>query len=382
MTVDEPGDPARPDGRWPDRECSCGGRICGPAADDALLDSIAAGIRAVEEPVVVDLDEDVERELAAVLIEWRRSVRRHPETWSVDVDRAAVLVSRGRVTSPRRRRLLPGTSAAAAVVAGLVVVILWGTPPPAPRAPDAVALATSVDLDRASAALERGDLSQARIALTHAERRLPAAPKDDAARRLRVRYRALQDEVAANTSHRRRAQGPRAGSAPRSETDGPSPRRSARAPWSGAASERVGADEPWIARSGSGRPRTDRPRAEGHRAEGHRSEGHQAEGHRAEGHRAEGPRPEHSWVERPRGERHEQAAPSPRTPTAPATGRDHPRPRRTTGQPTTDRDSTAPSEADDHDDTHDDTHDEEHDDEDQAHHHHDEDDEDEDDEDD
>jgi hypothetical protein len=357
MTTDEPGDAARPDGR-PDRQCSCGGRICGHAADDALLDSVAAGIRRVEEPVVVDLDEDVERELAAVLIEWRRSVRRHPETWSVDVDRAAVLVSRGRATSPRRRRLLPGTSAAAAVVAGLVVVILWGTPTPAPRAPDAVALATSVDLDRASAALERGDLSQARIALTHAERRLPAAPKDDAARRLQVRYRALQDEVAAGTSHRRRAQGPRAGSAPRSETDGPSPRRSARAPWSGAAPDRVGADEP-SARPGSERSRAERPRAERPRAERPR-----AERPRAEGRQAEGPRAERPWTERPRGERHEQAAPSPRTPTTPATGRDDRRPGpRTTGQATTDRDSTAPSEAHDHD--------EEHDDEDQAHHHHD-----------
>ena len=204
------------------------------AADDALLDGITAG-RAVEEPVVGDLDEDVERELAVTLIAWRRSVRQHPETWSVDVDRAAVLVTRARATSPRPRRLLPGTSVAAAAVAGLVVVLLWGTPGPAPGAIDADARATSADLDHASEALERGDLSEARIALARAERRLAVESQDSTAARLQVRYRALHDEVDAGTSQQSRTQGPRARSAPRSEAAGHTPRRSSPAPSSGSA---------------------------------------------------------------------------------------------------------------------------------------------------
>jgi hypothetical protein len=319
------------------------------AADDALLDGITAG-RAVEEPIVGDLDEDVERELAVTLIAWRRSVRQHPETWSVDVDRAAVLVTRARATSPRPRRLLPGTWVAAAAVAGLVVVLLWGTPGPAPGAGEADARATSADLDHASEALERGDLSEARIALARAERRLAVESQDRTAARLQVRYRALHDEVDAGTSKPSRTQGPRARSAPRSEAAEPTPRRSSRAPSSRSASDRATVDGPSTARSRTER-RAERPTTEPPTTER--------------------PTTERPTTERPRTERTEQAAPPRGTPTAPATDRDDPRPRpgddepdrtgaarpaqgttgpSTTDRDRTDRDSTEPSEAEEHDD--------------------------------
>ena len=213
----------------------------------------------------------------------------------MDVDRAAVLVTRARATSPRPRRLLPGTSVAAAAVAGLVVVLLWGTPGPAPGAREADALATSADLDHASEALDRGDLSEARIALARAERRLPAESQDRTARRLQVRYRALHDEVhAGSTSPRSGTQGPRAGSGPRNEAAGHTPRRSSRAPSSGTASDRATTEGPSTARS-----RIER--------------------------RSEHPTAERRQVERPRAEqveRTEQPAPSRGTPTAPPTDTD------------------------------------------------------------
>ena len=156
----------------------------------------------------------------STLIAWRRSVRQHPETWSVDVDRAAVLVTRARATPPR-----PG---------GCSPAPRWPPPPSRasswcscgarPARPRGLPMRTRwrrrSDLDRASEALERGDLSEARIALTRAERRLPAEPQDDTARRLQVRYRALQDEVDAGTSHRGAGHRVR----------GPGPHRGARLP--------------------------------------------------------------------------------------------------------------------------------------------------------
>jgi hypothetical protein len=185
-------------GRCPGEPCedgSCGDAL---AADDALLDSVARGTHAVEEPVGDDLDDEVERELAAVLVTWRGSVRRQSESWSVDVDRAVVLVDRARSTPSTTRRLRAPLVAAA--IATLVAVTLWSTSTPSPQDAGGVVLAASADLDQASEALERGDTTRARSALERAEERLRAADESRATRLLRERWREVHDQVDAEPS--------------------------------------------------------------------------------------------------------------------------------------------------------------------------------------
>jgi hypothetical protein len=314
----------------------CGDDSCAEALaiDDALLDSVAGGTHAVEEPVGDDLDDEVERELAAVLITWQRSVRRQPESWSVDVDRAAVLVDRARSTPSATRRHRLRAPLVAAAVATLVAVTLWSTPGGSPQDADAWVLAASADLDQASAALERGDTTRARSALERADQRLLTADESRAARLLRERWREVHDQVdpetsapdAPRSSERRAARNSTTSTTTSTEADrgraaeAAEPSSAAQRPpafqhrpdreeTSGMAAPETGPDRTPTGTRPSDAPvpdtpdRSERNGSEGDRSERDRSEGDRSEGDRSEGDRPEGDRPEGDRPERDRPER-------------------------------------------------------------------------------
>ncbi|MDF2978610.1 MAG: hypothetical protein K0S40_3338 [Actinomycetospora sp.] len=301
----------------------CGDDSCAEALaiDDALLDSVAGGTHAVEEPVGDDLDDEVERELAAVLITWQRSVRRQPESWSVDVDRAAVLVDRARSTPSATRRHRLRAPLVAAAVATLVAVTLWSTPGGSPQDADAWVLAASADLDQASAALERGDTTRARSALERADQRLLTADESRAARLLRERWREVHDQVdpetsapdAPRSSERRAARNSTTSTTTSTEADrgraaeAAEPSSAAQRPpafqhrpdreeTSGMAAPETGPDRTPTGTRPSDAPVPDTPdRSERNGSEGDRSERDRSEGDRSEG---DGPERDHDDVSR------------------------------------------------------------------------------------
>lgn len=175
-------------------------------ADDALLDMLGS---------VGHTPDDVDGELASVLVAWRREVHADSNRLLVDTETALAVISAARRPARRRSPIFGPIAAAAAVLViafsavGLVAKSahpndqLWGVTqvlyPDYARSVEAAAFVRT-ELTKADAALREGNPERAKASLQRIQQQLPVIAEAEGRTDLTARHDELERELVADPS--------------------------------------------------------------------------------------------------------------------------------------------------------------------------------------